>query len=567
MKWKLLSGLAIAALLNLPSARAQDSFDDLNGLWTVKEDGHNKTDEALTEHYEEIGIRLRLDGKVVSLKKDGDDLVVGDATSVGMSNALDGAAQPAADGDVRLTMKGFDTKDPSDDSLEGTFYGKKVVLKRDMRPKRPIDLRLPGDRPWVRFMDEVLIPKTAEDRESYHRFDPAAARAFLTSCQLYQSGYWMYKYMAGADQAAQRQTFDKLITGMSGTTFSPRTIYSTRFRPMVIANLSGKAKLSAALAVSSLSLYFSTAAGGAVRIHVTDDDDSLIYYITDKRANSKIGLCVMKTPTHPPLASSFGKWLLDLSSMPASDDAAMARSLMETMCCASTRAANQLSPTGRGAFTDYLAVMAIEDQRGVMFNDRDLGWGYNMTSGSFCALIVRALSHGELRTGPEKLGSKQELASQVLVEDWDGTGAKLQPGDCSYFDVLNGGDDVLAGNGKKGGNDFQEYGGMSTLKKLTTQWLREAHPDLVKRVETSLAGVVPDAELADRSREDIFHLMCQNFYDVRMGTLTQAQCREVVEAGVALLGAVKSDSRALEAFILAHGVTKSTDWAPRASGF
>ena len=569
-------------LLCLPfltsAAFAQTSqFDEVNGLWQVKLDGQAQSGTALTESYPEIGVRLRLtlDGEPITLTRkandatadlEGDELVIG-GTDAGITDVI-GGDTTTAESAVRLTLTNFDTKDPSDDVISGTYHGRALELRRDVRPRKdPIVIRLPGDRPWTRFMDEILIPKTAEDRETYRQFDANRGRAFLQRMQLYVSGYWMHKYMAGADRAEQERSFDAVVKGLNKARFTPRTVTRSKLSWLVGQNLSAKAKLEAALAVSGLGMYFSTAAGGAVRLHLTDNDDSIVYYITDRRRTSKLGLVVMQTPTRPPLASSFGKWLLDFGMMPTSDDPHFARVLLETMVISSSRAANQLSPVGRAAYCDYLGVMAIEDQRGAMFNNYSLEWGYNMTHASFCALIARALSHGQTRAGPEQLGGAPELDSKVIVDDWSG-GPTLRPGDPSYFDVLNGADDVLQG-GKKGGNDMQEHGGMNTLKVLTTKWLRERHAGLVARVEASLATVVPAEEVAADydSKDDLFDMMCQNFYDRRMANLSAEQRTEVVEAGLAIMAVIREQSRDLEAFILANGVTASTDWAPRASGF
>lgn len=573
---RLLLGFILPFFLAAGASAQSSQFDEVNGLWQVELDGQSQPKSALTESYPEIGVRLRLaiDGEPITLTRkandatedlEGDELVVG-GSDTGITDVIGGDTTTPTASEVRLTLKNFNTKDPADDVISGTYFGKTLELRRDVRPRKdPIVIRLPGDRPWTRFMDEILIPKTAEDRETYRQFDATRGRAFLQRMQLYVSGYWMYKYMAGADRAAQQQSFDKIIRGLNKSRFTPRTVTRGKLSWLVGQNLSGTAKLQAGLAVSGLGMYFSTAAGGAVRLHLTDNDDSIVYYITDRRRTSKLGLVVMQTPTRPPLASSFGKWLLDFGEMPTSDDPHFARVLLETMVISSSKAANQLSPVGRAAYCDYLGVMAIEDQRGAMFNNFSLQWGYNMTNASFGALITRALSHGETRVGPEVLGSKPELASQVIVDDWSG-GPTLRPGDPSYFDVLNGADDVLTG-GKKGGNDMRESGGMNTMKVLTTKWLREKHAGLVTRLEASLAKVVPATEVDHESQEDLFDLMCQNFYDRRMANLDAAERTEVVDAGLAIMAAINAGSRDLEAFILANGVTKSTDWAPRASGF
>lgn len=570
---------ALIALAVAPTpAAAQEYFDDMNGVWTVQLGGQAASETALTESYTPGGstVTLRFRDRVVTLTKSGNDLTNGSGSLVG--NLPGGTNQAAT---VRLRVTGLQTKDPADDALTGTFFGADAVFKRDVSSRAPIVLKLPGDRPWVRFMREVLIPRTAEDRETYHRFETAPARGFLESCVLYETGYWMRKFMRGGATAEGRRSFGNVIDGMSGRLVSPRSITTSAFGGLLRANMAPNAVGQFALARSGLGMYFSTAAGGSVRIPVTDDGTCTIYYITDRRASSKNGLVVMATPAHAPLASSFGRWLLDFSRMDKRDDVVFARCLLETLTESSTRSANRLqSGHGRSAYADYLGVMAIEDQRGVMFANDELSWGYNMTSGSFTALIARALSHGEKRPGPDlvalrgdtaknrslartlELDGREELATQVIV------GNELRPGDLSYFDVLNGADDVLAGEGVRGGDDFQEHGGMATLSRLTTRWLREKYPNLVRAAEESVAPFIPREQLARRSKEDVFHLLCENLYDnARFSKVTRTQARRITAAGVALMTKIHAESRDLERFILANGVTKSTRWAPRASGY
>ena len=544
---------AVVAALGAAPAAAQD-FDDLNGLWTVTLDGKKLSGDALTESYAELnGVRIRLpNGDPILLTHTGDQLTADK---------------------IALTVKHQDTKDEKDDTLEGTWQGKKAVFKRDVANKAPIEAKLPGTMPYTVYLRDVLIPLTAQDRETYHLFRASDASKFLKSCQLYKSNYWIYSYMKST------AAFDAVLSGMDGASVSARTILQSGFNKLVTSNLSAKGKTKTGLALSSLGMYFSTAAGGSVRIEIAPD--ATIYYITDHRASSTTGLVVMDVPDHAPLASSFGRWQQSFSGMDYADDATFARALLETMVKSDTSAAKKLGGVGRSAFTDYLGIMMIEDQRGVMFEGFGQ-WGYNMTSGSFCALIARALSHGQMRDGPNHLGGvapaghdvkpQKELATQVIVQDWNSTGPELRPGDITYFDTLNGADDIITTSGKSGGGDFSEGEGMTLLMQLTTQWLRDKHAAELTRVRDSLSKVIPASEnnSADiKNIDNIFHFMCDNFYDqqLRMKNLSAAECKEVIEAGVALMSVVEKNSKDLEAYILAHGVTKSTDWAPRASGF
>ncbi len=215
------------------------------------------------------------------------------------------------------------------------------------------------------------------------------------------------------------------------------------------------------LAISTFGMYFSTGAGGSIHIPITSD--STAYFITDKPSRSQlIGVVAMATPTHGPLASTFGRQLLDLGAAPAADSAAYARAMMALLVKSDTAPAQALSGTGRSALTDWFAVMAIEDYRGVAFGEPGLGWGYNMTQVQFYGLIARALAR------PSAVDAmNQPVIGQVVV------GSQLEPGDPSYADVLNN------------GNDMQEYPDMASLKQLATSYLLSTHPDLIAAVKAA----------------------------------------------------------------------------------
>ncbi|MBN8426912.1 MAG: hypothetical protein J0L65_05520, partial [Xanthomonadales bacterium] len=62
-----------------------------------------------------------------------------------------------------------------------------------------------------------------------------------------------------------------------------------------------------------------------------------------------IGLVVMDTPTHGPLASTFGRQLLDLGEMPVADSATYVRVMMDLLVKSDVSRFSQLSGTGRSA--------------------------------------------------------------------------------------------------------------------------------------------------------------------------------------------------------------------------
>jgi hypothetical protein len=283
--------------------------------------------------------------------------------------------------------------------------------------------------------------------------------------------------------------------------------------------------------MSTFGMYFTTAAGRALRMPITST--STAYFITDKpKREELLGLVVMKTPTHGPLASTFGRQLLDLGAMPATDDKVYVRSLMELLVKSDNKSAASLSGTGQSALTDWFSVMAIEDYRGVAFGNADLGWGYNMTNVQFYGLVARTLG-------------------QVIV------GSELRPGEASYADVLNH------------GNDMQEYPDMAKLKTLATSFLREKHSAQVAAVEAAFANVVPKSEADYRAGVDIFHFITSQLYDDRgrLSNLKGAAADAAVSSVVALFDTLKADSAGFEAYVLAHGITKSTVAAPKSTGF
>jgi hypothetical protein len=191
--------------------------------------------------------------------------------------------------------------------------------------------------------------------------------------------------------------------------------------------------------------------------------------------------------------------------------------------------------------------MAIEDYRGVAFGNPNLGWGSNLTNVQFYGLIARTLAR------PDQKDSKgQPVIGQVIVND-----TKLQPGEGSYADVLNG------------GNDMQEFGDMAKLKQLATQFLREKHLDVVTNVQNAFASVVPANEASLRAQQNIFAYVAEQIYDNkgRAANLKGEAVDKAIDAVVALIDTLKADSKAFEEFIVARGVTKVNDPAPKSTGF
>ena len=504
------------------STTPQISDDQLNGLWTETVDGQVQDDDVTIDSWSAIGIRVHLGDKVVQLTRTGNDLA-GDGVAL--------TANPKKAG-IR------------DDQLTGTIAGHTVTLKRDTDVKDPLVVPFPGTEPYRMWLQDTILPLAQQDRESFKQLDKSEMFTFLKSCELYKHGSWLRTYMKGDTYSAQAKSFSNIIYAMDGVETTPHAIVGNyKFQQAVKKNLKDQSKIG--LALSSFGMYFSTAGGGALRMPIAHD--STAYFITDRPARAALlGLVVMATPTHGPLASTFGRQLLDMGAMPATDDPTYGRTMMELLTKSDNHSAESLSGTGKSALTDWFAVMAIEDYRGVAFGNSDLGWGYNMTEVQFFGLVTRALA----RPGQTDSAGKPILG-QVIV------GNQLKPGDPSYADVLNG------------GNDMQEYPDMARLKQLASQFLAEQHADLVANVKAAFGNVVPESELDYRAQGDIFHFIGQQLYDDqgRQAALTGPMADRAVDAVTALLDALRTDSANFEAYILAHGITKANDPAPKSTGF
>jgi hypothetical protein len=142
------------------------------------------------------------------------------------------------------------------------------------------------------------------------------------------------------------------------------------------------------------------------------------------------------------------------------------------------------------------------------------------------------------------------VIGQVVV------GSQLEPGDPSYADVLNN------------GNDMQEYPDMASLKQLATSYLLSTHPDLIAAVKSQLSWM-PANEVDYRAANDIFHYVGSELYDgqARFAGLNGAKADAVAASVVKLFDTLDAESAQFEAYILAHGYTKSSTPAPKSQGF
>ena len=499
----------------------QVTTDQLNGIWVVTSSGQTAATPMVIYSWDAIGIQLHDGDKVLQLTRN-----VNELTGTGVDLTID----PKKAG-IR------------DDVMDGTIDGRTVHLSRDTKTKDPITLSFPGNEPYRMWLQDTVMPMAQQDRESFKHFYHTSVYAFLSKCELYKHGTWFRQYMKGDTWADQSKSFSNIIYAMDYQSTTPHAIVGNyKFQHAVQANLKDPSKIG--LALSSLGMYFSTAAGGALRMPITSQ--STAYFITDRPARAELlGLVVMDTPAHGPLASTFGRQLLDMGAMPASDSPIYARTMLDLLAKADNTRASQLSGTGQSALTDWFSVMAIEDYRGVAFGNPELGWGYNMTNVQFYGLIVRSLARPTQNDSTGK-----PILGQVIV------GSQLEPGDPSYADVLNG------------GNDMQEYPDMARLKQLATQFLVRYHPDVVNNVYSAFATVIPKAQADWRAQNDIFHYVTAQFYSAtQTRNITGPVATNAVNAVAALFDTLNADSANFQAFILTQGVTQSNTPAPKSTGF
>ncbi len=497
------------------------SDDDLNGIYDVTIDGVEAPD-AVIESWPAVGVRVTIGDKVYRMTRSGDQL-----TTTG--------------GSLAIEVNGSSVRD---DGLTGTLDGKHVELVRDTTTKPVQTLTFPGDRPFRAYLEDVITPAAQLDREGYRYYSSSKVGTFIRNCTLYKSGSWARKYMKGATTAEKFTNLNNLISAVNGLRTTPRRLtkeykfYNTLSQLIADPSQTG-------LAMSTLSMYFAAGAGSSLRWQFAPDSSA--FFITDKVSRAeRIGVVAMDTPTHDTLASTFGRQLLDLGAMSAADGPIYTRAMMELLAKSDNRSVAQLSGLAQSALTDWYSVMAIEDYRGMSFGFPGLGWGYNMTNVQFYGLVAHSLS----RPGQTDSAGKPVIG-QVIV------GSALVPGEASYADVLNN------------GNDMQEYADMARLKQLASRFLREKHPTEVAAVKAAFAGIVPDSALDSRAQSDIFHYIAAQLYDTqgRSKNLRGAQADAAITAVSNLFAVLRSDSAAFEAFILANGIVKSNVAAPISTGF
>ena len=215
--------------------------DNLNGLWTTTVAGAALTEPVAIDSWPAVGIVLHMPGKDYKVTRSGTTL-----SGAGVALAL----KPNKSG-------------VSDDSIEGTIDGKAVKLVRDVSVKAPITLNLPGDRPFRQYLLETIAPAAQRDRESYKTYTSSDMLKWLATCELYKRGSWARQYVKGATLDEQYDSLRKVVYSLSGSKNSPHSlIHNARFVGAMQTNL--KDPTTAALAMTTFTMYFGTASGGAV---------------------------------------------------------------------------------------------------------------------------------------------------------------------------------------------------------------------------------------------------------------------------------------------------------------
>ncbi|MGE0545873.1 MAG: hypothetical protein AB7O24_12935 [Kofleriaceae bacterium] len=500
--------------------------DNLNGIWNAQLDGQ-PSDDIVIQSWWPVGIHLKAGDKSYELRREESKLA---------GEGVDLTIQPNGPG-------------PKDDTIDGTIDGVAVLLERDTEVKPPIAMELPRDRSYRSLMWDTVLPAAHLDRESYFAFDAAKMSAWLQEAALYKSGS-LTRNFKGDTTAEQKASLDRLLATLDGFETSPRSmILDETFSGALKAELKDGAPIG--LMLTNMNLYFSAAAGRSLVFPLTDD--AMVYFITDRPSRTeRLGLVVMDAPSRDPLASTFGRQLLDLAEMPPDDALSYTRAMVELLLKSDPSTAGSLSELGRTALVDWFGVMMIEDYRGMAFGGPGQGWGYNVSNAQFYGLIAQALARpGEV----DSMGNP--IIGQIILD------GQLRPGDGSYIDVDNN------------GNDLQESYSTGLLKKYATDYLAATHPELIAELKASIRGV-PGQSIGDQARYDVFHYLLRQIYDSkrRNDAITGAEVDRVVNATVALIETLRAESHQLEEYILTHPahegaplITKSNEPAPRSTGF
>ncbi|MGE0869183.1 MAG: hypothetical protein AB7P03_11490 [Kofleriaceae bacterium] len=500
--------------------------DNLNGIWNVRRGGQ-PADDIVIQSWFPVGIHLKVGDHSYKLRREQTQLI--------------------GEG-VELTIHA-NGPGPRDDSIEGVLDGVAVSLERDTEIKPAITMELPRDRSYRALMWDTIVPAAHLDRESYVAFDAAKMSAWLDDLALYKSGSLTRNFI-GATTDEQRASLNRMLATLDGFETSPRAmILDETFTRAVKAELADNAPIG--LMLTNMNLYLSAAAGRSLAFSLTDD--TTVYFITDRPSRAeRMGLVVMDAPGRDPLASTFGRQLLDLADMPPTDAPTYTRAMLELLLKSDPSTAASLSELARTALVDWFGVMMIEDYRGIAFGGPGQGWGYNVSNAQFYGLIAQALAR------PGQVDSTgHPIIGQIILD------GQLRPGDGSYMDVDNN------------GNDLQEGYSTGVLKKYASDYLSATHPELIAELKASIRGV-PGNSVGDQAKYDVFHYLLRQIYDTkrRNDGITGAEADRVVDAAVALIATLQQESEQFEQFILTHPahdgapmITKSNDPAPRSSGF
>ena len=494
--------------------------DDLNGLWIATVNGTVLPKDAVIESWTAVGIRLTLDGKSYQLTRSAD--------------ALSGAG-------VALTVNAV-ASGVYDDTVTGTVDGATVSMRRDSYVKAPITLTFPGDRPFRQYLLEVIAPAAQQDRESFVIMHSYKMGDWLKTCELYKHGSWQRKYFKGATYAEQTASFFNVVNAVDLQKVNPRRMTKNyKFSQALQANLADPNLMG--LAMSTFSMYFTTAAGRRCACRSP---------ATRWRTSSPIARCARS-------ASAWWRWPLRATGRSPAPSAGSCSTWATCPRATATvradgdgadgevRREERGRALGRGPLGDHRLVRGDGDRglprRRVRHPDPRLGLQHDQRA------VLRPRRAGA-RAARQVDSAGKPVIGQVIV------GSQLRPGDPSYADVLNN------------GNDMQEYSDMAQLKTLTTPYLRLKHPELIAAVESAFARRADDrARLAGAQTTSSTSSARSS---TTQGPPGRAQGRRGRPGGrssvVALFDTLNAESAQLEAYLLARDL-KSNVAAPKSTGF
>jgi hypothetical protein len=370
------------------------------------------------------------------------------------------------------------------------------------------ELSLPGDRSFFKFMNDQYAPATTKDRDTRRTVNKESVIAFANAMD---ASTWQRDLTVLSP--GTEATFEKLLAEIDGQSFSPSDMsdpsgkFGQALKPLLAPSTDPKYPDPLPLAVLQFGPIVAMGSGGGVIVHLGDGaqgNKTFFYVLSDRAKTHKGGAdlgCYMSTPTHKgPLATSYNRYLKDLSSMPASDDAVFFRHEIEVLASSDASSISKLSPLGQSVSTDFIGIYSAELYRVVT---GEVGqWELDMAEVTLIADYVRA-------------------AGKVI--QLNGTTATLADGAPSYYYVPGG--------------LLHKRPDRQKLQQLVTQAERKLNPSVVSAVE-SLIGV--------SSSTDLFHDLASFLNTTKADSVDK---QKLIAAADAFLSQVRKDQAQITKFI------------------